>query len=145
MNNQLSSIEHLRRLVSKSVSTAFHSSIAVGGGGNREAVVILAENHDVENGKDYFRTGDRTNKIIAIEAPRWLRDMPQLQHLRLRVPDGKGGVREVQLDRARVEEYLGDPLEVYRNDLAKWREEFLPKHDNKESRIKFVETFSILP
>ncbi|MCB0712120.1 MAG: hypothetical protein KDD67_07305 [Ignavibacteriae bacterium] len=143
MIDQSIAIEHLREIVSKSISSAFHASIVVGGSGNKEAVVILQENHEIENGKDYYSTGDRTNKIIAIEAPRWLRDMPALQHLRLKVPDGKGDFHEVQLDRDRVEQYLGGSLEVYRNDADKWREEFLSKYDNKESRAKFVETFCL--
>ncbi|MBZ9576744.1 hypothetical protein [Modicisalibacter sp. MOD 31.J] len=89
---------------------------------------------------DYFESGDKVNKIIAIDSARLFRHLPSLESLSLRIPVGGDDV-QATLPRQAVEEFYGVRFSELHNDMNAWREDFSSKYDNKASRKKFVEEF----
>lgn len=89
---------------------------------------------------DYYESGDKANKILAIESVRLFRDVPHLQHLKVTIPrDGKA--QTLSVTRAQVEEYYGISLSELASNPSSWRESFIQQHDNKASRADFVKKF----
>lgn len=126
-------------VVTRSVSSAFHESIEVDG---RSATVVFRKNNSDDVYIDYFTTGDKTNKVLAIESARWFRDLPSLERLTLTVPAETGSIT-VELDRLTVERYYNVDFDELRADesLDSWRAQISEPHNNKEPRAEFVRRF----
>lgn len=104
--------EELERVVTRSVSSAFHESISIDGS---SATVAFKQNDSDPLYQDYFTTGDKQNKILAIETTRWFRDLPGLQTLRVTVP----GETETSLalDREAVRAIAGRSNDCLEGDI----------------------------
>lgn len=89
---------------------------------------------------DYFETGDKVNKVFAIESARVFRDVTSLERLTFRVPaDGKRYTMSISRDD--IEQHYGVDFAEMNGDLDAWRTEFTQDYDNKQSRAEFVEKF----
>lgn len=89
---------------------------------------------------EYFETGDKVNKVFAIDSARVFRDVPGLERLTLRVPaDGKRYTLSISRDD--IEQYYGVDFAKMNGNLDAWRAEFAQNYDNKQSRAAFVEKF----
>ncbi|WP_110972853.1 hypothetical protein [Pseudomonas huaxiensis] len=89
---------------------------------------------------DYFESGDKANKVFAIESARLFRDVPSLSRLTLRIPND-GTVRVLDISRSDIEKHYGVDLAAMNGDPAAWRETFIQQHDTKGSRADFVKRF----
>lgn len=89
---------------------------------------------------EYFESGDKTNKVFAIESVRLFRDVPSLKRLRLEIPNA-GGVQILDISRADIEKYYGVDLVGMNGNPSAWREGFIQQHDSKDSRSAFVKHF----
>lgn len=93
-----------------------------------------------ENMPSYFVTGDRVNKVFAIESARLFRDLPSLERLRFQVPsDGK--IYSMLITRQEIEKFYDIDFKSMSGSLDIWREDFIKRYDNKESRAGFAERF----
>lgn len=90
---------------------------------------------------DYFESGDKANKVLAIESVRVFRDVPGLERLKLKVPKG-ATVQVLDVSREDVESYYKVSLSEIKSDPNAWRTKFIQNYDNKESRADFVERFA---
>lgn len=91
---------------------------------------------------DYFDTGDKANKIFAIEAVRVFRDVPTLEYLTLNLPKA-GWVQTLAISRSDLEQFYEISFSAMSNDPDIWRSQFIQRYDNKESRAEFVGRFVI--
>ena len=89
---------------------------------------------------DYFESGDKANKVFAIESVRLFRDVPSLKRLTLKIPKTEG-TQVLDISRADIEKYYGVDLSVRSGDPAAWREGFIHQRDTKDSRADFVKRF----
>lgn len=89
---------------------------------------------------DYFESGDKANKVFAIESARLFRDVPGLNRLTLQIPKAEGA-QVLDISRADIEKYYGVDLAAMNGDPAAWRETFIQQHDTKGSRADFVKRF----
>ncbi|MNM99596.1 hypothetical protein D3C81_1121610 [compost metagenome] len=89
----------------------------------------------------YYETGDKANKVFAIDSVRIFRDVPVLKRLIVTVP--REGKRSQTLDvtRAEVEQYYQIDLSELAPHSTNWREGFIQQYDNKQARAEFVERF----
>lgn len=87
---------------------------------------------------DYFETGDKVNKIFALESARLFRDMPTLDSLDMTIP-GDGVVRSISLERGAVEDYYGVDFKQL-TDKRRWQS-FAADNDSKGKRQAFVDRF----
>lgn len=88
---------------------------------------------------DYFETGDKANKIFAIDSCRLFRDMPYVSSLSLKLPV-EDGPTSMTLNRLDVEDYYGIDFSEMHGDMDAWRS-FSADFNNKTSRESFVESF----
>lgn len=88
---------------------------------------------------DYFETGDKISKIMAIESARLFREVPGLTALQFSIP-ASDGTHEMSVTRQQLEDFYGGPMSRFA-DLDAWRNQFLPQYDTKESRAAFVQKF----
>lgn len=89
---------------------------------------------------DYYESGDKANKILAVESVRILREVPDLDRLKVTVPrDGKSQTLDVT--RAQVEAFYKISLSDLAANPSSWRESFIQPYDNKQSRADFVKKF----
>lgn len=93
-----------------------------------------------ERGPDYFESGDKVNKVFAIESARMFRDVKGLERLTFRVP-ADGQKYAMNISRADIEKHYGVDFAAMNGDLDAWRTTFIQKYDNKQSRAEFVEKF----
>lgn len=89
---------------------------------------------------DYFETGDKANKVFAIESARLFRDDPSLRRLILQVPHG-GALKVLNISRADIQRYYGVDFGAMNGNPNVWREEFIQRYDTSESRADFVKHF----
>lgn len=89
---------------------------------------------------DYFDTGDKANKIFAIESARIFRDVEGLERLKLKAPKD-GEMYILDISRTEIERHYGVKLADMRTDPNLWRSNFIPNHDNNKSRAVFFEKF----
>lgn len=90
---------------------------------------------------DYYESGDKANKILAVESVRIFREVPDLERLKITLPrDGK--MQTLDVTRAQVEKYYEIDLSDLAADPSRWRESFIQPYDNKTSRAGFVEQFA---
>ncbi|MBH3411457.1 hypothetical protein [Pseudomonas putida] len=89
---------------------------------------------------DYYESGDKANKILAVESVRIFREVPDLERLKITIPrDGKAQTLDVT--RAQVEKFYEISLSELAANPSSWRESFIQPHDNKQSRADFVQKF----
>ncbi|WJM53922.1 hypothetical protein QUC26_01705 [Pseudomonas asiatica] len=89
---------------------------------------------------DYYESGDKANKVFAIESVRVFRDVPKLERLVVTIPR-EDKVQTLDVTRAQVEQYYGISLNQLATNPSSWRESFVKSHDNKQSRADFVKKF----
>ncbi|WP_095159169.1 hypothetical protein [Pseudomonas sp. Irchel 3E13] len=89
---------------------------------------------------DYFESGDKTNKVFAIESARLFRDFPSLKRLTLKIPTAQG-TQVLDISRADIEKYYGVDLAAMNGNPGAWRDDFIQQHDTKSSRADFVKRF----
>lgn len=87
----------------------------------------------------YFESGDKANKVFAIESVRIFREVPALERLNISLPRD-GGLQTLNVTRSQVEAYYGISIAAT-SDPSIWREKFIQVYDNPGSRAKFVEKF----
>ncbi|MEK2611110.1 hypothetical protein WLF18_18550 [Pseudomonas shirazensis] len=93
-----------------------------------------------ERGPTYYETGDKAHKIFAIDSVRVFRDVPKLERLMVTIPR-EGKTQTLDVTRAQVEQYYKISLSDLAPHTSKWREEFIQRYDNKQSRADFVKKF----
>lgn len=123
--------EKVERIFSPSVIKSINES-----GTNGEVAFKVPERMP-----DYFESGDKANKVLAIESVRVFRDVPGLERLKLKVPQG-ATERVLDVSRADVESYYKVSFSEMNSDPNAWRTKFIQNYDNKESRADFVERFA---
>ncbi|MCO7537637.1 hypothetical protein NJH24_23010 [Pseudomonas asiatica] len=89
---------------------------------------------------DYFESGDKANKIFAIESVRLFRDMPDLGRLTITIPRSNTA-QTLNVSRSQVEQHYGITLSTLKADPGAWREQFIQVNDNPEARAEFVQEF----
>lgn len=87
----------------------------------------------------YFESGDKANKVFAIESVRLFREVPSLDHLSVSMPRD-GGSQTLGVSRAQIEQHYGINLADLRDPSA-WRQQFIQVYDNPQSRAEFVGKF----
>ena len=131
-----------KKIVSLSVSSTFIKSVIVN---EKTLQVHLKES----NSQDpifatYYNTGDKRNKLLAIESIRWMVKMPGIDKVDLTI-DADGRVSHVVIPRDEIETYLGTNLSSYSDGEGsindKWRIEFGRTHDSKKGRLAIVQKF----
>lgn len=88
----------------------------------------------------YFSSGDKANKVFAIESARLFRDAPELTRLKMKIP-ANGKKYSIDISRNDVEKFYGVSLSSMNGNPDAWRNDFMQKFDNKESRSAFVKKF----
>lgn len=104
--------------------------------GNEGSVVLKAPARSL----DYYESGDKANKIFAVESVRIFREVPDLERLKITIPRN-GKLQTLDVTRRQVEKYYGIHLSDLAANPSSWRESFIQLHDNKLSRAEFVEKF----
>jgi hypothetical protein len=99
---------------------------------NGEGVVIFKAN------VDYFGSGDKINKVMAVESARLFREVPSLNRLKLTIPN-EGRTYSLNITRSQIEAHYG--LKFAGMGLEMWRERFTTKFDTKPSRAAFAKKF----
>lgn len=87
----------------------------------------------------YFESGDKANKVFAIESVRIFREVPSLDRLSVSMPR-EGGSQTLNVSRGQIERYYGISLSDLRDPSA-WRQRFIQVYDNPKSRAEFVGKF----
>jgi hypothetical protein len=88
----------------------------------------------------YFRTGDKINKVFAIESARLFRDVVELNGLKMTIPL-KEKTYTMSISREAIEKFYGLQFSSMKGNLDSWRSKFIQKYDTKESRGKFAAKF----
>lgn len=89
---------------------------------------------------DYYESGDKANKVFAIDSVRVFRDVPKLNRLVVTIPR-EGKVQTLNVTRAQVEQHYDLRLTDLVANSSSWRESFIQPYDNKQSRADFVKKF----
>ena len=98
---------------------------------------------------DYFGTGDKSNKICAIESARLFTWVPELKILKIAIPlsrntrSYKCGIHTLVISRSRIEKFYGMTFtkKLHENNHEPWRQKFIRKYDNKKVRAIFAKNF----
>ncbi|MED3621898.1 MULTISPECIES: hypothetical protein [Bacillus cereus group] len=97
--------------------------------------------NDAKTYEEYFGTGDRINKILTQESARLLRQFSFLENVLINIPF-KGIVYEIELNRDKLNSYLGYKIEDLSIQDRTWHQDFLEKHAYpKEGRDKLINEF----
>ncbi len=135
----------------KVVSTSFSQSIVKSMSFKNGKLVIVLK--DPDKSSKYFTTGDKINKIFAIEPARFFYKIPSLDVVDMTIvlPSKK---YKLVITRAQLESYYNikmanireywDEEGAFKNLLKvgdKWRNQFIRKYDSKSQRAKFVRKF----
>jgi hypothetical protein len=89
---------------------------------------------------DYFTSGDKANKVFAIESARLFRDLPSLQRLIFAIPNN-GVLWVLDISRSDIESYYELRFSAMSGDPSVWRSQFLRNYDTEQSRADFVKFF----
>lgn len=131
----------LKASVFRSVPSPFHHMINTirPKGGPATSTVYLTESSEHPLYVDYFTQGDKANKVLCVEAVRWLRDIPEINRLTvvIRMSDED---RQVRLNREEVERFIGISFPRMAAMPEEW-EGFLRKFDHRVGRALFVKRF----
>ncbi|MEB3437892.1 hypothetical protein U8291_12745 [Pseudomonas sp. A2] len=123
---------------SDKVERIFSSSVVESAEGTESAGKIVFKVPDRQ--PDYFETGDKANKVFAIESVRLFRDMPGLDHLTMTIPRSHTA-QTLDVSRSQIEKHYEVSLSELKADPSAWREIFIQANDNRESRGEFVQEF----
>lgn len=93
-----------------------------------------------ERGPTYYETGDKANKIFAVDSVRVFRDVSKLERLIVTIPR-EGKVQTLDVTRSQVEQFYKISLADLAANPSSWREIFIQPFDNKKSRADFVKKF----
>lgn len=89
----------------------------------------------LKNNTEYFGTGDKINKVMAIESARLFREVKELNDLRVTLPnDGK--TYQMHVTREQMDDHYG--MQLADLTIDNWRSDFLERYDTKEARAAFV-------
>ncbi|MCP4339838.1 MAG: hypothetical protein GY799_13345 [Desulfobulbaceae bacterium] len=89
---------------------------------------------------EYFGTGDKINKIHAIESARLFRDVSELKALRMTIPlSDKTYV--LNINRQTIQRYYNINFGSLKGDLEAWRTKFIQQYDSKRLRARFAAKF----
>lgn len=91
----------------------------------------------------YFRTGDKINKIFAIESARLFRDVRDLKSLKMTIPLEKR-TYAMSISRKTIEKFYGLNFSAMKGNVDTWRSKFIKKYDNKKIRAYFAAKFAKL-
>lgn len=109
---------------------------------------VVTESSSFENGSgkinfkqnaDYFETGDKINKIMAIESARLFRSVGDLNRLAISIP-AADGTHSLDITRQQLEDHYGGPVSRFAS-MDAWRDQFIQANDTKEARAAFVQKF----
>lgn len=89
---------------------------------------------------EYFGTGDKVNKIMAIESARLFRNIVEMQGLGLIIPLS-GKEYRLAIPRSRIEQWYRLDFAAMHGDPDAWRSNFIQKYDSKKQRAKFAAKF----
>ncbi|MDM8525031.1 type VI secretion system-associated protein TagO [Desulfococcaceae bacterium HSG8] len=104
----------------------------------REGVIVFKDPPQMPT---YFRTGDKINKVFAIESTRLFRDVPGLKSLEMTIPL-KEATHSMSVSREQIEKFYKTRFSDMKGDLDAWREQFIKKYDSKRSRRKFARRYA---
>lgn len=88
----------------------------------------------------YYESGDKANKVFAIDSVRVFRDVPKLERLVVTIPR-EDKVQTLDVTRDQVEQHYGINLTDLAANPSSWRESFIQPYDTKQSRAEFVKKF----
>ncbi|MCR8928843.1 helix-turn-helix domain-containing protein [Priestia megaterium] len=91
--------------------------------------------------QEYFWTGDKINKILAIEPARILNKFPETDEVEIVLPFN-GKVNKVSVKRESLNQYLGYKIEDLSFKDQTWHENFLKDTSSKVQRAKLIKEFS---
>lgn len=130
------------KIVRQSVSSSFIKKVQVKGQTLEVQLKEASESDPIF--ATYYSSGDKRNKILAIESIRWLVKLPGIDKVDLTIT-ADGETSNIVMPRSEVESYVGASLASYSDGEGsindKWRNEFLPVHDTKSGRMAIVERF----
>lgn len=94
----------------------------------------------IENPKfpDYYTTGDKINKIFAIESARLFRKVPSMKTLGVQIVSAGKDYR-MTISRKQIETWYS--LNFANMSIEDWRNKFVQKYDNKKLRSIFSKKF----
>ncbi|WP_153013751.1 hypothetical protein [Deinococcus grandis] len=90
---------------------------------------------DFRNNPEYLGTGDKVNKVMAIESARLFREIKELNDLSLTIPSA-GKTYRLQVTRKQMDSHYGTKLADL--SMETWRNFFLERYDTKQARAEFV-------
>lgn len=103
--------------------------------GNKEGKIT---NDDYQ---EYFWTGDKINKILAIEPARILNKFPETDEVEIVLPFNDK-INKVSVKRKHLNQYLGYKIEHLSFKKQTWHEKFLKDVSSKAQRAKLIKQFS---
>ena len=95
---------------------------------------------DLPKMPEYFRTGDKINKVFAVESARLFRELPDLRGLKMTIPL-KEKTYAMGITREQIEKFYGLRFSAMKGNLEAWRNKFIRKYDSRKSRAKFAAKF----
>lgn len=91
--------------------------------------------------QQYFWTGDKINKILAIEPARILNKFPECDEVEINLPFNDK-MNRVRIKRDLLNKYLGYKIEDLRLENRTWHDYFLNDTSTKINRLSLVKEFS---
>lgn len=91
--------------------------------------------------QEYFWTGDKINKILAIEPARILNKFPETDEVEIVLPFNDK-INKVSVKRKHLNQYLGYKIEHLSFKKQTWHEKFLKDVSSKAQRAKLIKQFS---
>jgi hypothetical protein len=104
---------------------------------NGKGIIIFKQNDD------YFGTGDKINKIFAIESVRIFRDDQDIHALQMVIPISKK-IYMMNVNKTDIELFYNINITDLSNNPETWRINFINKYDNKNIRKMFVAKFAVI-
>jgi len=104
---------------------------------NGKGEIVFKDNQKMPS---YFRTGDKINKIFAIESARLFRDVADLQALTMTIPLQEK-THFMSISREAINKFYGLDFAAMKGNPDAWRSEFIRKYDSKKSRAAFAAEF----
>lgn len=121
-------------IVSKSFSSFILRSATLDGS------KIVIDAGDPASDATYLTTGDKINKLFAIDAVRILRDVPGASGIKISITSG-GKTQTLDADRAAIDAHYGiNSATMGPASGEEWRS-FTEKYDNEAERARFVAAF----
>jgi hypothetical protein len=131
----------VRRIVEESVPSGLISAAAMNG----DAVQVVLNPKSADPAMaSYFKEGDRLDRLYAIDLPHWFTKLPAANRIvvDLKMPDG---TFTFNVTRKQTEEFFGMKLNSDMANPDRWRDEFLDRHDNPQTMLRFVNKYIKAP